>query len=222
MKDKSPSGIMGLDRLMGGGLDNNSVTLVSGKIGTGKSIFCLQFLYNGAVKHGEKGLYITTDENKETLRKQAKGFGWDLDSLEKKGVLRIVQIEPFDIESLSNIVSQKLVTEKIDRLVIDSVSLLELYMHKEFDIRKALFQILEKLREKCKLNIITTEIPEDSAGLSRFGIVEFAVDSVIILQYESMAKRKRSLIIRKMRTSKHSEIIHPFSMMKNGISVSPK
>ncbi len=213
------SGIPGLDELMGGGFEDASINLVSGKTGTGKSIFCAQFLYNGAVKNNERGLYLTTGETIANIKKQSKTFGWDFGELEKKGMVKVMEIEPFDIETLIERITENIEAAKAKRVVIDSVSMFELYMHEPFKIRKSLFKVLQRLRDMGKTVLLVAEVLEDSKGLSRFGVIEFMVDSVIILQYLGIAKHKRSLMIRKMRMTDHSTDIHPFDITPKGIVI---
>lgn len=217
--EKTPTGVQGLDELLDGGFHEGSINLVTGKTGTGKSIFCAQFLYNGAAKHGESGLYITTEETAANVRKQAANFGWDLEALEKKGVIRVIEMEPFSMGDLIETLTSEIDTVKAKRVVIDSVSMFELYMQDAFKIRKSLFKILETLRKMGKTTLVTAEVLEESAGLSRFGVIEFMVDTVILLQYLAIAKYKRSLTIRKMRMGEHSTDIHPFDMTPTGIEV---
>lgn len=216
---KVATGISGLDELMDGGFEKGSVNLISGKTGTGKSVFCLQFIFNGATTFGDKGLYITTEESAEYLKKQAKGFGWDFDELEKQGTVKIIAYEPFDIDTLTTKITEQINLTGAKRIVIDSVSMFELYINEPYRIRKSLFKFLQKLKEMGITTVITAEIPEDSNALSRFGVVEFLADAVIVLQYMSITKYKRSLMIRKMRTSKHSMNIHPFQITSSGIEV---
>ena len=77
-------GIPGFDALCSGGLIKNSVNLLSGGAGTGKSVFALQFLYNGITQFGEKGLYISFEEDLDDLREDAKVFGMDFYQLEEE------------------------------------------------------------------------------------------------------------------------------------------
>ena len=81
------------------------------------------------------------------------------------------------------------------------------------------WKVIQKIREMNRVGIVTAEILEDSNSLSRFGVIEFMVDSVVLLQYLGLAKYKRSLMIRKMRMGDHSTNIHPFEISKKGISV---
>jgi len=213
------SGIPGLDELISGGFEEGSVNLITGKTGTGKSIFCAQFLYNGAVKNNERGLYLTTGETIRNIKKQSANFGWDFDELEKKGMVKLMEIEPFDIETLIERITENIEAAKAKRVVIDSVSMFELYMHEPFKIRKSLYKVLQRLRDMGKTVLVVAEILEDSKGLSRFGVIEFMVDSVIVLQYLGIAKYKRSLMIRKMRMTDHSTDIHPFEITPKGITI---
>ncbi len=214
-----PTGIPGLDELMEGGFEEGSVNLITGKTGTGKSIFSAQFLYNGARKYRDRGLYITTGETIKNIKRQSKKFGWDFDSLEKDGYLRIIEVEPYDIEKLmENIsVSKDLMSSK--RIVIDSISMFELYMQDPYKIRKNLFSMLQKFRDMGKTVLVVAEVLEESKNLSRSGVIEFMVDSVILLQYLGIAKHKRSLMIRKMRMTNHSTDIHPFEIGPKGIEM---
>lgn len=214
-----PTGITGLDDLMEGGFEEGSINLVTGKTGTGKSIFSSQFIYMGAKKYNEKGLYITAGDTAKNIRKQATKIGWDMETLEKNGSVKIVEVEPYDIEKLLENVSISKEMTQSKRIVIDSVSMFELYMQEPYKIRKNLFAVLQKLRDMGKTVMVVAEIPEESKSLSRTGVIEFMVDSVLILQFMGIAKYKRSLAIRKMRFTNHSSDIHPFVIGPNGIKI---
>jgi KaiC/GvpD/RAD55 family RecA-like ATPase len=215
---KIATGIIGLDKLIGNGFEQGSINLVTGKTGTGKSIFSMQFLIAGA-KMKEKGLFVTTEESTDCIKKQAESIGWDLSPLEKQGTLKIIALEPFEIDTIMTKITEAAKTFGAKRVVIDSLSMFELYIDEPFKIRKAIFKFLQKLKETGLTTVVTAEIPEDSNNLSRTGVIEFLVDSVIVLQYLSIAKYKRSLMIRKMRTSKHSMDIHPFEIGPSGIEI---
>ncbi|MCK4497437.1 MAG: hypothetical protein KAU24_04520 [Candidatus Aenigmarchaeota archaeon] len=216
---KTSSGVPGLDKLMGGGFDEGTVNLISGKTGTGKSILCSQFLYDGVMKHKQKGIYITTEETAKNIMRQVKNFGWDFETLEKKGWIRMLEFEPFDVSTLTTKLQEAIDKMNAKRIVIDSVSMFELYLTNVFEIRKALFKVIQKIREMERIGLVTAEVLEDSNSLSRFGVIEFMVDSIIVLQYLGLAKYKRSLMIRKMRMGDHSTNIHPFEISKKGIAV---
>ena len=74
---RAPTGVAGLDDMLGGGLPRASATVVQGGTGTGKTLLGLQFLLEGA-RHGEPGIHFTLEETANQLRRIAQGFGWDL------------------------------------------------------------------------------------------------------------------------------------------------
>ncbi|MDH5376682.1 MAG: hypothetical protein OEW95_12875, partial [Candidatus Bathyarchaeota archaeon] len=59
LSERVPTGIDGLDTLIEGGFPRGDVILVAGGSGSGKTIFSTQFIYNGATRYGEKGVYAT-------------------------------------------------------------------------------------------------------------------------------------------------------------------
>jgi KaiC/GvpD/RAD55 family RecA-like ATPase len=78
------AGIPGLDNMLHGGFPEGRMILVMGGPGTGKTIFCSQFLYYGSAKQDEKTVYISLDENRSHFLKEMLTFGWDFQKLEQE------------------------------------------------------------------------------------------------------------------------------------------
>jgi KaiC/GvpD/RAD55 family RecA-like ATPase len=215
---KIATDIPGFDAMINGGFEDGTANLVAGEAGTCKSIFCIQFLYNRAKKYKEDVYYITTEDCTSSIIKQADRFGWKLMESPIKERFNLVRIEPYNLTSL-----MKFIAEIKDRgvkcVVIDSVSLFEVYLKEPFSIRKSLFSIIDNLREEGRVTLVTGEIPQGSKALSRSEIIEFVADSVIRLHYIQAAKSKRSITVKKMRFSSHAENAHPFKITSKGISV---
>jgi KaiC/GvpD/RAD55 family RecA-like ATPase len=234
--ERIKSGIIGLDDKMGGGFVKGSVNLITGKTGTGKTSFCSSFLYQGAME-GEPGVYITTEERGEDIKKDIQAmFDWDFTALEQKGLIKILSIKPIfpnkdNIDDISRLIRmyifdllskiEKVITDSnAKRVVVDSVSIIELFIKDEYISRVALNALTEKLREMGVTALLTGTIPEISEGLSGGGIIEYIVDSVIKLDFVPVAEEyKRTLTVRKMRRTDHSTMIHPFQVTKEGIRV---
>jgi KaiC/GvpD/RAD55 family RecA-like ATPase len=210
--------IPGFDKLINGGFIEGTTNLISGGTGTCKSIFCIQFLCNRILKDKEKVAFITTEDGVESIHIQAEKFGWDITKGELKQKFKIYKLEPYNINKFVSMI-ETIKKSGIKRLVIDSMSVFEIYVKEPFNMRKNLFNIIELLRHGNMVTIMTVERPEGYAGLSRSDIVEFMADSVILLQYIQAAKIKRSLIVRKMRFTPHSENAHPFTITKKGLVI---
>jgi KaiC/GvpD/RAD55 family RecA-like ATPase len=91
--DRTPSGIKGLDDLIGGGLPRGTWTLICGENGTGKTIAGMQFIWQGLCA-GEVGIFEVTDQPVESLRTYFRSFGWDIDPFEKSQQVRFRQLFP--------------------------------------------------------------------------------------------------------------------------------
>ncbi len=217
--ERVPTGISGLDELMEGGFVKNSSVLVTGKTGSGKTTFITQFLHAGAKIYKDPGILVSTEETSRSIRNHGARYGWNMEELENKGMLKILEVEPFSIDTLVTTIEKEAQSIHAKRIVIDSVSMFEMYIDKQLEMRKILFKTLRRLKDLGTTVVITAEIPEDSQSLSRYGVIEFAADAVIVLQYMSLTKYKRSLMVRKMRDTNHSQDIHPFEMMPTGINV---
>src|SRR5271165_859326 len=97
---KLPSGIRGLDEITGGGLPKGRASLVCGGAGSGKTLFALTYLVEGALKYGEPGVFMCFEENEEELAANIASLGYDLDSLiaSKKLSVDYVHVERSEIE----------------------------------------------------------------------------------------------------------------------------
>lgn len=89
--ERTKTGIPGFDDLVEGGIPRGSNVLVTGAPGAGKSIFGLQYLYEGA-KEGENGIYITLDSTTNTLKNQAAQFGMDMEEFESQGKIFFLRV----------------------------------------------------------------------------------------------------------------------------------
>ena len=116
------TGIPGFDELIQGGIPKGFNVLLVGQPGTGKTIFGMQYLVNGATA-GENGLYVSLDSPNERVREQARQFGWDIDGLEKEGKITLLKV-PLDKPKINlfDILEEEVKETKAVRLVFDSLA----------------------------------------------------------------------------------------------------
>jgi KaiC/GvpD/RAD55 family RecA-like ATPase len=216
------TGIPGLDQLMEGGFVKGAVILVTGGTGTGKTTFCAQFIWEG-LRKGEPGVYITLEEDPEDIKEDLKRFGFNFERFEKEGKFKFVYQNPFEISDISSTIVDSVNKLNAKRIVLDPVSLIGMYMKDPAVIRKRLFEIIRLLKKTGATTIVTSEILENEIGerggsLSRDGVSEFIVDGIIILNLFGIGEGIiRSLMIRKMRRTKHGTDVYPMEMGSNGI-----
>jgi len=234
------TGIEGLDALMDGGIPKNSITLVSGPPGSGKSIFCFQFLYEG-IKNGEKCLFLTLDKQVEGLLIQAKELGLDFEPAIEKKLAKFLFLninKKFVYESMTN----EILSGGYSRIVLDSITPLSempIFVRGEgndnLDInvvstddypqgvsvptrRLHLRYIMSALESTNSTSVVTSELPAGSSLLSRDGISEFLADGVIIFSLDPTMDR-RKISIMKMRNTKHTLKPHDITIGRGGIKI---
>jgi len=214
-----PTGIHGLDKLIGGGFISGDVYLVTGGTGTGKTLFCCQFVWDGLQK-GEPSIYLTLEETPEDILEDAKDFGWDFDKYKKEKKFIIEYQDPFELVDISSLIKSEIEKLGAKRVVIDSTSIFGMIFKDEHELRKRLYEFIKMLKETKAVVLMTAEIPEDMKGLSRFGVEEFVVDGVIVLYYTNIGMESFGNIeIRKMRRTAHKHGIFPTRITKRGIEV---
>ena len=220
--ERTKTGVPGLDEILDGGIPRENLVVVSGDPGSGKTIFCLEFLYFGAAKYKEPGVLISLEESEEEIIKGASFFGWDLKSLIDKGLLGIITVELYDFDKLRNTIEDVIRRIGAKRIVIDPGVVFRLYFERELDARKRILSLGRILKKSDCTAIITNEISLDKSS-SLFGLEEYVADGVILLYHTKLEDRFiRSIGVLKMRGTKISEKLHPIAISKTGLKVLAK
>ncbi len=220
VEERVETGIEGLDRLLKGGLPADSTVLVAGPAGSGKTTLGLEFLYRGITEHGENGLYISFEEDREELVRNLP-FDWDLERLLDEGKLTIVKYDPYQYEGIIDLIRTNLKETEAERAVIDSITALSLYVENVKDVRQLILDMNEELKAEGTTALYTGEIRTGHTDeISRFGVEEFIADGIITLMLEeSGSELTNQLLVRKMRGTDHDRKHHPFDFREDGIKV---
>ncbi|HHT75829.1 MAG TPA: KaiC domain-containing protein [Methanomassiliicoccaceae archaeon] len=223
--DRVGTGIEGLDDMLGGGLPRGHVVAVMGSFGTGKTTFGLQFLQQG-LKDGEKGIFISLEEDQESILANALSYGWDLRRYIDERRLAVLKLEPTDAKnSIGRIRSELpelLRSFGATRIVLDSVSLLNMLYDSDHEKRINLFNLIQMFKGIGATCLMTAEVQDSNPNASRDGLIEYAVDGVIGLRYEEhpeVGEIKLTVRVMKMRRIEHSRRVKPYSITSHGIEV---
>jgi KaiC domain protein len=223
-----PSGVAGLDEMLGGGIPAGHVVLVTGLPGTGKTCLGLQFLLAGAAR-GEKGVFLSLEEDVPQLLESARQFRWPIDAAVEKGTLKVLRLDPKETrQSLQRIqgdLGKELKAMGARRIVVDSVSLLNMLSDDEPSRRATLFALAAACRASEATTVLTAEADPIHPEVSRDGLTEYVADGVILLGYRTGADGHRvglALRILKMRRTAHVRTVQPYSIGGSGISVDSK
>lgn len=229
--EKIPTGVVGLDGVLNGGIPKGAMTLLSGGPGSCKTLLGLEFLVHGA-QSGNPGIMLTFEERKKDLRRYGWSFGWDLPSLESQGGLRLIsaRIQPdaafsgdFDLQGIFAILMQQAEEIRAGRVLIDAP---DIFLRMLDDISKErgeLHALVERLREAGITAIITTKFGNDgSASTSPYDFLEYMADCVIHLDQRVVEQvTTRRLRVVKYRGSNYGRNEYPFCMTDQGTWVIP-
>jgi circadian clock protein KaiC len=213
------SGSTELDEMCGGGFFRDSIILVSGATGTGKTLTVTQFLQGGA-RNGERCLLLAFEESRDQLFRNASGWGFDFEQLERDGLLKVVCDYP-EVSGLEDwlITVQAAVEEfKPNRVALDSLSALErvgsIKAFREFVIGVTSF-----IKQKEIIGLFTSTTPMLMGGSSITEThISTLTDSIILLRYvEMFGEMKRGVTVLKMRGSIHDKGIREFTIDKTGM-----
>ncbi len=226
MVERTPTGIPGLDEITEGGFPRGSSVLIAGVAGTCKSIFCMQYIYNGVDQYGEPGLYVTLEEHVKNIAWNVQSFGWDIHKYQENKLLNIYRMNlgaegtikdqiKDELETIGSIVKE----QGISRLVIDSTSAMTVWMNNRGQIRNLLFNFVDKLKDLDCTTLLTTQAKAGKNSMSAYEVEEYVVDGVISLYFNPPF---RYLLVRKMRGTNHDKNIHPFELSGEGLKVKNK
>ncbi len=218
------TGIPGLDDVLKGGLRRGASLLITGPPGTGKTIFGIQFIVEGA-KKGEAGIYITSEETIADLRVYAKELGLPMEELEKKGLITLIQQPVMPKKLMSIATPLTLIQSKnVKRVVLDSITLFE-YMHVsgEMDFRKEVLDFVLKMKEsQVTLMTISEKSISNIDGID-YKPEDFLFEGLIILlKIRRGHTFENCVYIPKMRGQDHLTDIVPFKIGPGGIKLFPK
>jgi len=210
MIERLKTGFPALDEALNGGIPRKNSVLVTGKAGTGKTIFCMQALYN-MIKQGEKGLYLSLEQNPEDVLEQCEEFDWKLKELIDDGRLVINHHAELDYTSLEISLENMLRGQKVTVVVLDPISMLQMYFKDKLDFRVALFNLFQMIK-KYKA---TALLIDDSEAAE---LDAYAADGLIEIKLVPKGPgTERTLEILKMEKTAHSTKLILFIISKKGI-----
>ncbi len=216
------TGVKGLDEMIGGGIPQGHSVAVIGSFGTGKTTLAMQFIWEG-LKNGEKCIFMSLEEDEESIMKTADSFGWKFNEHIDKNLL-LIKLEPEDVKSsvsrLEGEIPETIREFGATRIAIDSVSLITMLFNDDEERRKALFKLSRSIKESGATSVFTAEVDPKNPVVSRDGLVEYVVDGVILLSFQEEGNMLMlTLRVLKMRRTKHSREVKPYRITDHGIEV---
>ncbi|WP_437872934.1 ATPase domain-containing protein [Sorangium sp. So ce363] len=217
-----PSGVPGLDGLLGGGLLERSVTLLSGSAGIGKSTLSMQFLLEGC-RREEPGLYVALEEGPAQIIRTAEALGLPLQEAIEKGLAEVIYLsrERVRPSQLLSLLTDKIRTQKTRRFVLDSVSHLAAEGIAEDELRQLLYALITRFKALGVTTLLTLEssamYSSETVTDRRFSPV---ADNLVVLRYTLLPGEIRpTLMVVKTRGSEHDFGAYHFTVGKGGARI---
>lgn len=223
-RDRQPTGVPGLDEMIGGGIITGDAVLLTGPAGSGKSTVATQFMVAG-LSRGETGVIAVFEEYPEEYIARASARHSDIAKMAKAGKLEIIYLRPLDLSVDEALFS---ILEAVDRLgakrvVIDSLSGFEVALAPTFreDFRESLYRLVGTLTATGVTVFMTAEVSE-AFREARFTSenVSFITDEIIVQRYvEIEGELGRVMAVIKMRGSEHSHEFRRYEVTPKGVVV---
>jgi circadian clock protein KaiC len=228
--DRAPTGIDGLDNILGGGLTRSRVYLVEGSPGTGKTTLSLQFLLEG-LRRGEAGLYITLSETKVELQAVAASHGWSLEGLSLYELVNEIGLDPDSEQSILHPSEVELgettreVMKQVNelrpaRVIFDSLSEMRLLAQNPLRYRRQILALKQFFASLDCTVLMLDDRTSDPNDLQLHSIAH----GVISLEQNPRdfgAERRRIRVV-KMRGLKFRSGYHDFILDRGGLTVFPR
>jgi circadian clock protein KaiC len=216
-----PSGNVGIDALSGGGYFHDSIVLVNGPTGSGKTLLATEFLAGGAAA-GERVLLLSYEESPGQLFRNAAAWGIDLLQYQQKGLLKVVALYP-EVASLDDHLIE--IMEVVDsfrpsRIVVDSLSSLERIgsssTYREFVIGLAAFVKQEQMTMMVTLS--TSALLSGTTASE--GHISTLTDAIVLLRYVATPGTvRRAITLLKMRGSAHENAVREYTISSHGLQI---
>lgn len=210
-EERLSSGIQNLDERMSGGFLKGTTTALVGASGVGKTTFSFQFIAEG-VKRGERGIFCSLEESPDEIRRSAKRYGYDMEDLEKKGLVILSWIaENQNPDEFMSFLKGEIERSRPVRLTIDSLSAFE-HLHRDemYVITKRLISMVRQYHLTAMITILTSQ----SAGMNLTDLgISSLFQNILMLRYvEIEGRMRRSMLLLKMRATPHDESILEFTI----------
>ncbi len=224
-KERVSSGVKGLDEMLGGGIPAGHIVVAIGDTGTGKTTLALQYIYDGLCK-GESCIYISIEEEIESIISTAASFGWDLNKYIEKEKLELLKLDLSDIKTAARRIKvdlpELIKTFGASRLVIDSITLFGMMFDDHTERRIRLVDLNKTLKKMEITALYTSETDIKNPFHSKDGIIEYSADGILFLRQNEIAKNiKMTMRVIKMRRAVHDRLSRPFEINEKGIVVYP-
>ena len=236
MRERVLTGIEGLDKMLNGGIPSSNQVVLAGGPGTGKTMLCLEFLYNQALA-GKTSILFSLEEDSSMIlsnMKEAYSQFTEIDRLIQEGKLIIKGTDQatslIQKDKKGNIYTFTTTIADIETAVaesnakavaIDSISVMKLFVKDPFEYRSVSTSLVTMLRKQGVTSLLTMEIETPEKDRLLFEPEFFIYDGIIVMYLSGGQEENRvpTIEVIKMRGTPHSFSTVPYEITPQGINL---
>jgi len=222
--ERASTGLTELDAMLEGGFPSGSLIALTGRPGTGKTVFGSHFLFHGAKEAKQAGMYVSMLEGEKPYLRNVRRIGLDFEPLIAQKRFSFVELPaptPEGLPTLWEQIAREIEENQVERLVIDSFTAMSPAFQTVRDLRTFTHVLLGKLvggSSGCTTLLITEE--GTSNAFPWTGVEEFVADGVIHFRIVPVGEaRARYIEITKMRGTNHLMGPIPIDIGPRGIRI---
>jgi circadian clock protein KaiC len=215
------SGIAEFDRLLGGGVETGSSTLILGPSGTGKSLVTITFIL-AAIRRGEKAAMFVFDEELGLLFSRMQGIGIDLEEMQRNGSLFVEQVDAAELSpgEFTHRVRRRIDEDGIKTVAIDSLNGYQAAMPEENSLILHMHELLQYLNRRGVATFMTVAQHGLVGDMKAPVDVTYLADTVLLLRYfEALGSVRRAMSVIKKRTGMHESTIREYRIDNRGLTI---
>lgn len=218
------SGVPEFDRLLGGGIDFGTSTLLAGPPGSGKSSLAAQFVSAHTARGGRAAMFVF-DEGAPTMLARARSLGMDLDTPLESGQLLLQQVDPAELSpgEFAHRIRHAVEADKVTLLVIDSLNGYLNAMPGEDYLTIQLHELLAYLAQSGVATVLIAAHKGLVGGAMSSAVdASYLADGVVLLRYfEAAGEVRQALSVIKKRSGQHERTVREFRLTGGRIDVGP-
>ena len=217
------TGIAGLDELLKGGVRKMNSVLIAGVPGSGKTVFGLHYIYEGA-QRGEPGLFVSYEEGEDSILEYAQSFGMDYTSFMQKGLINVLNVPLIGKMVTFAPIVEMIKRNKIQRVFLDSITLFEFIdSMSAMSFRREIVEFIKIMRDLGVTLVASSEKKVANIDVIEYGAQDFLFQGLILLtKVRKGASFERCICVSKMRGQSHQLGIYPFTIDEQGVQVYAK
>ena len=183
-REQIGSGIEGLDRQLGGGIDRGTTTLISGSSGAGKTTVSMGFLVEAA-RRGERAVAYSFEEGAEEIIFRCEALGLGAKLLIERGTLAVSKVNPLVLypDQFAAWIRDEVEENGTRLIMIDSLNGYLQTMPDEHYLVSHMSQLASYLNRMGVVTILTQELPTLAQPdvTKQFGLSHL-VDTIVLLK----------------------------------------